>query len=218
MAKQTKTTAGEQAGEPDNGHLQPEQDNLEQDKPEQDPLQTLESVKDLLLRTQANFENYRKQVQKRMEEMQEVAARDVLLGVLPLFDNLDLALNHFDPGHSADFLKGVTLISTQFTAFLEQQGVTVIPAVGEKFDPFLHEAILKTASDQPEWIVLEEYQRGFRLHGKIIRHAKVRISAGKKVEERAGENTPNVHPKKNHPENNQFENNYPENNQEKSTP
>ncbi|MBI4152346.1 nucleotide exchange factor GrpE [Candidatus Woesearchaeota archaeon] len=197
MAKQTKTTPVEQDGEPNKVHLQPELDKLESDKLEQDPLQTLEGVKDLLLRTQANFENYRKQVQKRMEEMQEVAARDVLLGVLPLFDNLNLALNHFDQDHPADFMKGITLISTQFAAFLEQLGVTVIPAVGEKFDPFLHEAILKTPSDQPEQIILEEYLRGFRLHGKIIRHAKVRISAGRKEEERAGENAQNVHQEKN---------------------
>lgn len=139
-----------------------------------------DDLKDLLLRTQANFENYRKQAQKRMEEMQEMAARDCIVGVLPIFDNIDLALKHIDATNPENFIKGVTLISTQFMTFLEQNGVTTIPTLGAKFDPFLHEAILKVTSDESENTILEEYQRGFMLHGKVIRHAKVKVSAGAK--------------------------------------
>lgn len=144
--------------------------------------QQMEELKDLLLRTQANFENYRKQMQKRVEEMQEIAAKEIILSVLPLFDNLELALKHVDTKNPDDFIKGVALISTQFNAFLEQKGIAIIPTVGETFDPFLHEVILKAPSENPENTILEEYQKGFFMHGKVIRHAKVKVSAGKKEE------------------------------------
>lgn len=142
-----------------------------------DPLQTVDGLKDLLLRTQANFENYRKQSQKRLEELQQMAARDVLVQLLPVIDNLALALKNVDPAHLEDFVKGVTLISDQFTTLLEELAVHRIPTEG-KFDPFLHEAIMKVPSDKPENIILEEFQRGFTLNGKVIRHAKVKVSAG----------------------------------------
>ncbi len=142
-----------------------------------DPLQTVDGLKDLLLRTQANFENYRKQSQKRLEELQQMAARDVLVQLLPVIDNLELALKNANPAHLGDFVKGVTLISNQFTALLEELGVHRISTEG-KFDPFLHEAIMKVPSDKPENIILEEFQRGFTLNGKVIRHAKVKVSAG----------------------------------------
>lgn len=144
--------------------------------------QQMEELKDLLLRTQANFENYRKQMQKRVEEMQEIAAKEIILSVLPLFDNLELALKHVDTKNPDDFIKGVALISTQFNAFLEQKGIAIIPTVGETFDPFLHEVILKGPSEKPENTILEEYQKGFFMCGKVIRHAKVKVSAGKKEE------------------------------------
>ncbi len=142
-----------------------------------DPLQTVDGLKDLLLRTQANFENYRKQTQKRIEEIQQMAARDVLVQLLPVIDNLELALKNANPAHLADFVKGVTLISNQFTTLLGELAVHPIPTQG-KFDPSLHEAIMKAPSDKSENVILEEFQRGFTLHGKVIRHAKVKVSAG----------------------------------------
>ena len=145
-----------------------------------DPLQTVDGLKDLLLRTQASFENYRKQMQKRLDEMQQMAARDVILQVLPLLDNLELALKNANAANPQDFIHGVELILGQAGAFLEQRGVTPMITVGQKFDPFLHEALLRVPSDQPENIILEEFQRGFTLHGKVIRHAKVKISKLKK--------------------------------------
>ncbi len=164
--------------------IQPAELNKEEsNKPNQkSDAEELAEIKDLLLRTQANFENYRKQMQKRMEEMQELAAKDIILSVLPLFDNLELALKHVDAQNPDDFIKGVTLISTQFNAFLEQQEITTIPTIGNTFDPFLHEAILKAPSGKTENTILEEYQKGFLMCGKVIRHAKVKVSAGKKEE------------------------------------
>lgn len=143
-----------------------------------DPLQ---EMTDLLKRTQANFENYRKQMEKRMEEFREVAAKEVLLEVIPIVDHLELALKNTGHVNQEEFVKGIQLIHEQLMALLEQFGLTVMDTNGKQFDPRSHEALLKVESGQPENTILEEFQKGFLLHGQVIRHAKVKLSAGKKT-------------------------------------
>ncbi len=136
----------------------------------------LAEMKDLLQRTQANFENYRKQVEKRVEEIRDLAAKDVILQLLPVLDNLELALKSADK-NLVEFRKGIELIYSQLFSILENQGVKVIEA--KKFDPYLHEPLLKVESEAPENSILEEFQKGFMLNNRVIRHAKVKLSAGK---------------------------------------
>ncbi len=107
---------------------------------------------------------------------------------MPILDNFELALKTVSKeagaGLSSDVLiKGIELIYAQLNTLLENNGVTVIKTEREKFDPYYHEALMKVESEFPENTVLEELQRGFTLHGKIIRHAKVKVSAGKKSAE-----------------------------------
>tara|TARA_Y100000310_G_scaffold124700_1_gene123437 strand:+ start:55911 stop:56432 length:522 start_codon:yes stop_codon:yes gene_type:complete len=135
----------------------------------------LAEMKELLQRTQASFENYRKQSEKRMQEMQEMAAKDVILEVLPVVDNFELALKNKD---GDGFVKGIELIYAQLNKVLEDNSVKAISAVGKKFDPTLHEALMKVESSQPENIVVEEFQKGFILGEQVIRCAKVKVSAG----------------------------------------
>lgn len=137
----------------------------------------LAEMKDLLQRTQANFENYRKQVEKRVEEIRDMAAKDVILQLLPVLDNLELALKSADK-NLVEFRKGIELIYSQLFNILENQGVKVIEA--KKFDPYFHEPLLKVESEAPENSILEEFQKGFMLNNRVIRHAKVKLSAGKK--------------------------------------
>lgn len=145
-------------------------------QPENHP-DELTEMKDLLQRTQANFENYRKQVEKRVEEIRDMAAKDVILQLLPVLDNLELALKSGDK-NLVEFREGIELIYSQLFSILENQGVKVIEA--QKFDPYLHEPLLKVESEAPENSILEEFQKGFMLNNKIIRHAKVKLSAGMK--------------------------------------
>ncbi len=149
--------------------------------PVSDPLV---EMTDLLKRTQANFENYRKQTEKRIAEIQQMAAKDVILQLLPLIDNFELALKN--AAHHEEFVNGVKLIYAQLYAILEEQGAKPIMTAGQQFSPYQHEALLRAESDLPEGKIMEEFQKGFTLHGAVIRQARVRISAGKKNTEVTG--------------------------------
>jgi len=139
-------------------------------------------LKDLLQRTQANFENFRKQTEKRVMEIREMAAKNIILELLPIIDNFELALKNTENQDS--FKEGVKLIHTQLNSILENNHIETIKTTGGQFDPYLHEALLKVESDQPKDSIVEELQRGFTLNGEVIRHAKVKISSGKKTEEK----------------------------------
>lgn len=137
----------------------------------------VQELTELLQRTQANFENYRKQIEKRMEEMQSLAAKEIIFKLLPLIDHFQLALQN--TGHQQEFVKGVELVYAELTGVLEEEGVAPLETVGQRFDPYYHEALIRVESEKPENSIIEEFQRGFTLHGQVLRHAKVKVSAGK---------------------------------------
>lgn len=155
-----------------------EHEKSEEQAPPEDP--QLEELRDLLLRTQANFENYRKQAEKRLVEMKQFAARDIIVQILPVLDNLELALKNVK--EESEFVNGVKLIYAQLVGILEHAGIQKIETSQQQFDPYYHEALLKVVSELPENTILEEFQKGYILHDKVIRHAKVKISAGKQEE------------------------------------
>ncbi len=142
---------------------------------EKDPVA---EMKELLQRTQANFENYRKQNEKRMVELEKFAARRIILDILPIMDNLQLALRNAP--QNEEFVKGVELIYQQLLALLDKYEIKIMETVGKKYDPYYHEALLKIPSEESEGIIIEEFQKGYILHGSVLRHARVKISAGKK--------------------------------------
>jgi molecular chaperone GrpE len=144
----------------------------------------LHEITELLQRTQANFENFRKQQEKRMGDIREMAAKDMILQLLPVIDNFDLALRsahsqNNKTQNTPEFIKGVELIYSQLLSLLEANEVEVIKTEKKKFDPYFHEAIMKVESDLPENSIVEEFQKGYILNDKVIRHAKVKISTGK---------------------------------------
>lgn len=137
----------------------------------------LSEMHELLKRTQANFENYRKQSEKRIEEIKQQAAREVILEILSLIDNLELALRSV-PAPPTQFTQGIELIYAQFQVLLEKQGVAVISTDLKMYDPYIHEPLLRVESQEPENTVLEILQKGYTLNGKVLRHAKVKVSSG----------------------------------------
>jgi molecular chaperone GrpE len=156
---------------------QEEQNNGEQINNRNDGF---DELKELLQRTQANFENYKKQSEKRILEIQKMAAKEVILQVLPVLDNFDLALKNTEHSKHEDFIQGIELIYSQLNSMLQSNGVKEIKTNHQKFDPYLHEALMKVESDQEQDIIIEEFQKGFTLNSEVIRHAKVKISSGKK--------------------------------------
>ncbi len=145
-----------------------------------DPQQQVIELTELLKRTQANFENYRKQSEKRMEDLREMASKQVILQLLPVLDHLQLALKHAEMHKDAkEFVEGIGLVASQFVEILRRNGVEEIFTEKQKLNPHLHEAIGKVESELPENSVVEEVQKGYTLHGQVIRHAKVKMSSGK---------------------------------------
>lgn len=146
-----------------------------QDLEANEPLDEFAEMKDLLMRTQANFENYRKQTEKRVDEIRKMAARDVVVSLLEVLDNFEIALKN---APTSEFAEGMKLIEEQLLATLAGFGVTRIASVGERFDPYKHEALMREASESDEGMILEEFSSGYKMHETVLRCARVKISAG----------------------------------------
>ena len=146
-------------------------DEIEEVRRERDALQ------DRLLRTAAEFDNYRKRVDRDRRELSEFAAADALVDMLPIIDNLERALQAPSGGESDGLRKGVELIHRQMLDLLRKRGVKPIEALGTDFDPNIHQAVVHELSDQHrEGEVMEELQRGYRLGERLLRPAMVKVA------------------------------------------
>ena len=137
---------------------------------------TVEELTQTLQRVQADFENYRKQQEKRLEDFKFVIKRDNLLKMLPIVDNFSLALKN--TANAEEFMKGMDLIYAQFNTFLEDNGVSIVSY--DAYKPDLHEALMKVDDESDENTILEVFQDGYMLDGRVLRPAKVKVSGGKK--------------------------------------
>jgi len=131
---------------------------------------------DRLARLQAEFDNYRKRSARENADFREYAVADAVRPLLPVVDNLTLALKNA-AANPEDFRKGVELIYKQLQSALEKINVQRVPAQGEQFDPRVHEAIEVVESDEvPDHHVLEELQPGYRIKERLLRPAMVRVA------------------------------------------
>lgn len=130
-------------------------------------------------RARADLENYRKRAQKEAEEQRLYSMIPVVRALLPGLDNLDRAIKAAAVSHNVEELsKGVEMVAAQFQTVLSQLGVQPIEAVDKSFDPHLHEAIQQIPSDQPAGTVIDEMERGYQLHDRVIRPSRVILSGG----------------------------------------
>ena len=135
---------------------------------------------DQRLRQQAEFENYRKRVEREKGETYARARAEVVLELLPVIDNFERAISSLEiSGGDAESLRqGVELIHKQFKDALKKFGLEAVDSVGQAFDPHLHEAVTMEATDKfKENTVIEEFQRGYRLGEKLLRPAKVKVAS-----------------------------------------
>ena len=135
----------------------------------------LAAEKEKYLRLAAEYDNYRKRSQKERESIFRDVKADTVTKLLPVYDNLERALKAecSDPAYK----KGVELTMTQLKTIFDDLGVKPIAAVGEKFDPALHNAVMHTESDEhDEGVIVEEFQKGFILGDKVIRFSLVKVA------------------------------------------
>jgi molecular chaperone GrpE len=136
-----------------------------------------DELKDLLLRTRAEFDNYRKRTQRERLEREADAAAGVLTELLPLVDDLERALEA-DAGSRPEPLRvGVELIHRQLLEMLRKRGVVPIVSVGADFDPHVHQAVEHMASaGHRDGEVIDELRRGYLIGGRLLRPAMVRVA------------------------------------------
>jgi molecular chaperone GrpE len=131
-----------------------------------------------LQRLQAEFDNYRKRTQKEKAELIKYASERLVEELLPVLDNFDRAVSAAkdNPDFTA-FSQGIEMILRQMQAALNKEGLKAMDAVGQPFDPNLHDAVLRVASDEhPENTVVEEIQKGYFLKEKVLRPCMVKVA------------------------------------------
>ena len=122
---------------------------------------------------QADFDNYRKSLEREREQVIQLAAEALVRDLLPVLDDLERALPSLSQEKNRE---GFQLLSRKLHKILESHGVRDIESHGKQFDPNFHEAIAKGGSSEEDGTILEEYQRGYLLRSKVIRPSKVKIA------------------------------------------
>ena len=145
-----------------------------------------DSLYDQLVRRQADFENYRKRIDREQQEVRQQAEADLILALLPVLDGFERALN--SSGENAfheEYRKGLELIYKQLFDALARRGLKPVKALGETFDPFLHHALEKVeTSDFRDQEVIEELQRGYTFKQRLLRPALVKVAVRPTPEEK----------------------------------
>jgi len=149
----------------------------------EDPLAGLQAdldrFRDLALRSQADFENYKKRAAREKEDAVKYANSSLLQRLVSILDNFELGLAAAKTESSqSPIYSGMVLVQKQLNDLLEENGLHAIEAEGKKFDPNLHEAIAHEASDSPEETVIRQARRGYRFKDRLLRPARVIVSSG----------------------------------------
>lgn len=146
--------------------------------------QEISQGQDKLLRVSAEVENYKKRMNRQMDEFRKYANEALLKDLLSVVDNLERALTTSgkDIGEitPASFIEGVEMTLAEILKILSKYHVTPIEALGKPFDPVFHEAVMQEESDaEPENTVIKEFQKGYLIHDRLLRPSMVVVSKGK---------------------------------------
>ena len=178
-----QTTASAEAADSDAPGTDPSEDSEARDASasEADPLADLRRERDeileRLLRTAAEFDNYRKRIDRERRDQADAAVASAIEELLPIADNLERALDAPAGSDEDVYRSGVELILKQMTDLLRKRGVTSIHTVGADFDPRFHEAVIQEVSaEHREGEVMEELSRGYMLGERLLRPAMVKVA------------------------------------------
>ncbi|HEY8108813.1 MAG TPA: nucleotide exchange factor GrpE [Patescibacteria group bacterium] len=150
------------------------------------PSPEAEDLRGQMARLQADFTNFKKRMEKERLQMVQDAHGDLAVQLLPVIDNFDRAAEHVPEAIKGDqWYAGIEGIRKQFADILTELGIERVEAVGQPFDPELHEALGHEPSDEYDKdVVSKEFAAGYRMGDKVVRPAKVQVSSGKKENER----------------------------------
>jgi molecular chaperone GrpE len=166
---ETNTTDNEQNGTASGTADSATIPEIEQIRAERDEL------RDMLLRRQAEFDNFRKRTERERSEYLQWAGMEAVKDLLPVLDDFERAMRV--EGGNPDYVKGVEMINTRMLNTLKKLGLEPIESTGKPFDPQLHQAIERVeTADAEDGIVLGEFQRGYNFKGKLLRPAMVRVA------------------------------------------
>ena len=136
-----------------------------------------DALQDRLLRTAAEFDNYRKRMERERRELADYTAADVLKDLLPILDNFERALQAPAAADTDAFRKGIELIHKQMLDVLKKRGIKPIETLGTDFDPNFHQAVIhEESATHREGEVMEELQRGYLIGDRLLRPAMVKVA------------------------------------------
>ncbi|MEY2520651.1 MAG: molecular chaperone GrpE [Verrucomicrobiota bacterium] len=168
----------------DDEPAQPTSKTIGADQAEDDSTEALQAdlnrFRDLALRSQADFENYKKRCTREKEQAIKYANSALLEKLIAIIDNFELGLEAARAeGENSAVFSGMTMVLKQLMDFLTEHGLQAIDATGQKFDPNLHEAIAHEPSNEfPEGVVLRQTRRGYRMRDRLLRPSSVVVSSG----------------------------------------
>ena len=185
--------AVEDAVEVDSAISTDESETIEEDLTDIDPIEALAKElqetkaelaeqKDKFVRLQAETDNFRKRLSREKDEFSQYANERLFKALIPIFDNFERALE--DTSNDTKSLKeGLDMILKQFSSFLEKERVEPIKAIGEKFDPAIHEALTSEESEEhAENIIISQFVKGYTINNRVLRPAQVVISKKPSIE------------------------------------
>lgn len=126
----------------------------------------------------AEFDNYKKRIAREREELIKYGFEKAARDILQVADNLQRAIDYMPEGTEKNLRSGIQMVLDQLNQALHRHGVEPVVASGGAFDPHLHEAVGQQPSDSPAGTVVQEHQKGYVLHGRLLRPARVVVSAG----------------------------------------
>ena len=166
-----ETASGEASGEEADESSRSAEEGSSEENPE------LLQLKDKYLRTLAEYENFRKRSEKEKAQMFELGAKSIIEALLPVVDNFERALSHVqEEEKDSPFVKGIEGIYKQIQKMFADCNIQEIEALGKKFDPALHNAVMtEEEGDAEEDTITQDLQKGYTYRGNVVRHSMVKV-------------------------------------------
>ena len=174
-----ETSAGSESQEAETKETEKESKESEAKEARKDPKDAqIEELQDRLKRQMAEFDNFRKRTEKEKAAMYEIGAKDIIEKILPVLDNFERGLAAVpEDEKGSSFAEGIEKIYKQFVKTLEDAGVETIEAVGQQFDPNLHNAVMHVEDEKyGENEIAMELQKGYKYRGSVVRHSMVQVA------------------------------------------